>query len=267
MERGSSSSNAARLGEAGREGLFSRLNDLRDLTSTLSQMRSASYATKMLRASTSLIRCMMFFDLCYLITGISLITVALTNDYYNKERLIILGGAFGIAASISATCNSMAAHGLRTWKRGFLVPWMIYYLIILSILILALARSFYNEHLNLRQVFLFLICLTMFSCWRHFQKQFILMAGPKPEQVVVDVEAVVRDLIIQRNEVNLSNEAVLSKTDFPPKYEEVEDLPPQYDPNTMVPNSTGSGAAFAAAPAPSQNSHPQLTVNLCSEKK
>ena len=29
-------------------------------------------------------RCMMFFDLCYLITGISLITVGLTNNPENK---------------------------------------------------------------------------------------------------------------------------------------------------------------------------------------
>ena len=61
--------------------------------------------------------------------------------------------------------------------------------------VMFLARSFYFEHINLRQVFLFLSCLTLFSCWKHFQRQFVLMSLPRPEQVVVDVEAVVRDLI------------------------------------------------------------------------
>lgn len=211
---------------------------LRELSSTLSTIRTQSQGAKVLRASTSLLRCMMFFDLCYLITGISLISLGLTNDYYNKERMIVLGGVFGVAASLSAMCNSLASHGLRSWRRGFLIPWMLYYLVVLCLLLMFLARSFYYEHLNLRQVFLFLICLTMFSCWRHFQKQFQLMAYPRPEQVVVDVEAVVRELIGQHHLPATSTYE--AGKDMPPKYEEVEDLPPQYDPTTM--------GAYAAAP-------------------
>ena len=107
------------------------LSALRALTSTITNIQTNTHGAKMLRASISLLRCMMFFDLCYLITGISLITVGLTNDYFNRERMIILGGAFGAAASVSAICNSLAAHGLRSWKRGFLVPWLIYYLILI----------------------------------------------------------------------------------------------------------------------------------------
>ena len=206
------------------------LSALRALTSTITNIQTNTHGAKMLRASISLLRCMMFFDLCYLITGISLITVGLTNDYFNRERMIILGGAFGAAASVSVICNSLAAHGLRSWKRGFLVPWLIYYLILILLIVMFLARSFYFEHINLRQVFLFLSCLTLFSCWKHFQRQFVLMSLPRPEQVVVDVEAVVRDLIGQ-GQVPTSQYEV--SKDLPPKYEDVEDLPPQYDPTTM----------------------------------
>lgn len=196
----------------------------------------------------------MFFDLCYLITGISLITVGLTNNPENKEKMIMLGGIFGVLASLSATCNSLAAHGLRVWKRGFLVPWLLFYLILLSVFVLLLARSFYVEQINLRQVFLFLICITMFSCWRHIQKQFLLMAYPRPEQVVVDVEAVVRDLFGGQESA-----AEVAAKDLPPKYEEVEDLPPVYDPRTMSQDTPASvqlaeaagGAGAAASSQPS----------------
>eukprot|EP00088_Acartia_fossae_P037621 TRINITY_DN38818_c0_g1_i1.p1 TRINITY_DN38818_c0_g1~~TRINITY_DN38818_c0_g1_i1.p1 ORF type:complete len:160 (-),score=8.11 TRINITY_DN38818_c0_g1_i1:32-511(-) len=152
--------------------------NLRQLSTTLSTFRTTTEAARVLRNSTSLLRCMMFFDLCYLITGISLITVGLTNTgfYSKKEQMIVLGGAFGIGASISALCNSLATHGLRSWRRGFLLPWLIYYLIILCALVMVLARFFYYEPLNLKQVFLFMICLCLFSCWRHLQKQFLLMA-------------------------------------------------------------------------------------------
>lgn len=214
---------------------------------------------------------MMFFDLCYLITGISLITVGLTNTgfYSKKEQMIVLGGAFGIGASISALCNSLATHGLRSWRRGFLLPWLIYYLIILCALVMVLARFFYYEPLNLKQVFLFMICLCLFSCWRHLQKQFLLMAYPRPEQVVVDVEAVVRDLISQTGLRRSSQGAGTStgyetSTDLPPKYEEVEeDLPPQYDPTTMVPaqvdSSTSSTAEGAVGGQPSTAAQPVNT--------
>ena len=137
------------------------LSALRALTSTITNIQTNTHGAKMLRASISLLRCMMFFDLCYLITGISLITVGLTNDYFNRERMIILGGAFGAAASVSVICNSLAAHGLWSWKRGFLVPWLIYYLILILLIVMFLARSFYFKHINLRQVFLFLSCVLL----------------------------------------------------------------------------------------------------------
>jgi len=127
-------------------------------------------------------------------------------------------------------------HGLRRGRRGFLMPWLIYYLIVLCLLVMFLAKLLYLEHLNLRQVFLFLICLTLFSCWKHMQKQFLLMAFPRPQQVVVDVEAVVRDLI--RSPASTASTAAAAK-DLPPKYEEVEDLPPSYDPSTMPAASVG----------------------------
>jgi len=223
-------------------------NNLRNLSSTLTNIRNVTEANKIIRVSASMIRCMMFFDLCSLITGISLLTVGLTNSSYNKERMIVLGGAFGIVASISATCNSLAAHGVRSWRRGFLVPWLLFYLVVLCMLVLVLAKSFYYQHLNLRQVFLFLICLMLYSCWRHLQKQFILMAYPKPAELVVsDVEAVVRELIIQRHDgvvgAEVTNPYVPAK-DLPPKYEEVADFPPQYDAATMVPINTAATVAM-----------------------
>jgi hypothetical protein len=46
----------------------------------------------------------------------------------------------------------LAAHGLRSWRRGFLVPWLMYYLMILGILVMYLARLFYFHALNLKQV-------------------------------------------------------------------------------------------------------------------
>ena len=67
--------------------------------------------------------------------------MALTNQIENRDKMIMFGGLFGVFASISALVNrygfnsepnrivsnfifSLASHGVRTWRRNFLLPWM-----------------------------------------------------------------------------------------------------------------------------------------------
>merc|ERR1719308_555866 len=139
----------------------------------------------------------------------------------------MFGGLFGVFASVSALVNSLASHGIRTWRRNFLLPWLAFFLVVLGMLIMHMAHSLYFEQTQWRHVFLFFANIAVFSCWRHVHKQYILMALPRPQhQTVVDVESVMREY--------LSPVTTMSNPkDLPPKYEEVEELPPQYDPATM----------------------------------
>merc|ERR1711970_1032019 len=203
------------------------MDTLRDLSSALWTIRSNQEAARVLRTTNSLLRCFLFFDICYLISGIALITMALTNQLENRDKMIMFGGLFGVFASISALCNSLASHGIRAWRRNFLLPWMSFFLVVLVLLIMHMGHSLYFQRAQWRHVFLFFANIAVFSCWRHMQKQFILMALPKPHSVVVDVEAVVREY--------LSPVTTFSPLkDLPPKYEDLEDFPPQYDESTMI---------------------------------
>ena len=78
-------------------------------------------------------------------------------------------------------------------------------------------QVFYQYHLRLKweHLFLFLATYCLFSCWRHIHKQYLVMAFPRPEQVVVDVESVVRDYLRPAT-------AHSPPGDLPPKYEEVQ---------------------------------------------
>ena len=78
-------------------------------------------------------------------------------------------------------------------------------------------QVFYEHHLRLKweHLFLFLATYCLFSCWRHIHKQYLVMAFPRPEQVVVDVESVVRDYLRPAT-------AHSPPGDLPPKYEEVQ---------------------------------------------
>ena len=74
--------------------------------------------------------------------------------------------------------------------------------------------------------------MAVFSCWRHMHRQFLMMSLPRPEAVVMDVESVMRELLVRDS----NNQTNLGK-DLPPKYEDLEtipcDDPPQYDESTM----------------------------------
>merc|ERR1712098_597317 len=190
------------------------MESMRDLSSALWSLRTNQESARMLRTSLSLLRCFLFFDICYLIGGITLITMALSDQMQDKDnRMVFTGGVLTLFASLSAMCNSLASHGVRVWRRGFLLPWLLFFLLVLA--------------------FLFLATYCLFSCWRHIHKQYVLMAFPRPEQVVVDVESVVRDYLTPTSSLPLPG-------DLPPKYEDVsgasqqpqtgdEEPPPQYD--------------------------------------
>merc|ERR1712002_475556 len=65
------------------------IETLRDLSSALWTIRTNQEAARVLRTTNSLLRCFLFFDICYLISGIALITMALTNQLEHKDMLIM----------------------------------------------------------------------------------------------------------------------------------------------------------------------------------
>jgi len=222
------------------------MDTLRDLSSALWTIRTNQEAARVLRTTNSLLRCFLFFDICYLISGIALITMALTNQLDHRDRMIMFGGLFGVFASVSALVNSLASHGVRTWRRNFLLPWLAFFLVVLGMLIMHMAHSLYFEQTQWRHVFLFFANIAVFSCWRHMHKQYILMALPRPQeqQTIVDVESVVREYLSPVTTMS-------SPKDLPPKYEEVEELPPQYDATTMETASQEPGVTVAMPEQPS----------------
>merc|ERR1712149_134063 len=181
----------------GSEQQVVRMDTVRDLSSALWSLRTSQEAARLLRTSLSLLRCFLFFDICYLIGGITLISMALSNQVNDQEnRMVFAGGLLTLFGSLSAMCNSLASHGLRTWRRAFLLPWLLFFLLVLAFLFLHLAQVFYEHHLRLK--------------W-----EYLVLAFPRPEQVVVDVESVVRDYLRPAT-------AHSPPGDMPPKYEEVQ---------------------------------------------
>ena len=81
------------------------METVRNLNGALTAFHSADEAGKTIRTSWSILRCFLFFDICYLMSSVTLIVMALTDQTTEKENMILCGGAFGIFATISAMCN------------------------------------------------------------------------------------------------------------------------------------------------------------------
>merc|ERR1712241_952647 len=80
----------------GSEQQVVRMDTVRDLSSALWSLRTSQEAARLLRTSLSLLRCFLFFDICYLIGGITLISMALSNQVNDQENRIVFAGVASI---------------------------------------------------------------------------------------------------------------------------------------------------------------------------
>merc|ERR1712211_90601 len=80
----------------GSEQQVVRMDTVRDLSSALWSLRTSQEAARLLRTSLSLLRCFLFFDICYLIGGITLISMALSNQVNDQENRMVFAGVASI---------------------------------------------------------------------------------------------------------------------------------------------------------------------------
>jgi len=245
------------------------MEGLRGLNSALVSFHARHENSRMLRTSWSIFRCFLFFDVCYLLSGVALMILAITDaesvagTVTDKFSMIVSGAGLGMFATLSALCNSLGCHGLRHWRRVFLLPWLTFYLLVLGLVTTLLLSALHSNNflMQWRHVFLFFAVFTIFYCWSHVKRQFIMMALPRPDEVSRhDVESLVRDIMRQRPGPPPQFVTSSPEADLPPKYEELGvDLPPEYDENTMSADPNPS----PQEPSATQAARPNCDTNDC----
>ena len=178
------------------------------MNTALLSFHSRQESSRIVRTSWSIFKCFLFFDVCLLLSGITLMVMGLKDglffekDDIEEKRLLVMSGvALGMFATVSSMCNrfeiflvveeckilscSLSCHGLRVWRRVYLIPWLSFYLLILGIVATCLLTELYSHNFLLRwnHIFLFFAVFTIFYFWSHVKKQFLLMGLPRPEQV------------------------------------------------------------------------------------
>lgn len=195
---------------------------------------------KISRHTMATLKLLIFFDVCYFIASIVLVCVGFSTNTQQRDSLTIAGGVLGLFSIITFSCNSLAVHGLRTWKRLLLVPWLIFWLIILGSLVFQLITSVFirsGQHNmpGFQQALELILCFCVFSVWCNMRKQVALMAHSREElqsAFNVDNITIARDLFASTTTSGQSR--VDPAKDLPPKYEDCTDAPPAYNVETMV---------------------------------
>jgi len=241
----------------------------------LHRVRMEMDIVRLTRSTLATLKVLIFFDACYMVAGIVLLSVGLFNEHKDRveprqDAMKIAGGIIGAIALFTFACNSLAVHGLRTWRRGFLVPWLVLWLFILAVLIFNLCSSIFflypgNTMPGFRQALELIFCFCVFSVWCNMRKQFALMAHPRDAlPTTFDIENFPRTLfggVVSSS----SSSAVDPNKDMPPKYEDCTDAPPAYNFETMATSDTTTPAtnSTTAADEPTATSTPAvLTVNV-----
>merc|ERR1712080_284928 len=100
----------------GSEQQLVRMDTVRDLSSALWTLRTSQEAARLLRTSLSLLRCFLFFDICYLIGGITLIAMALSNQVKDQDNRMVFAG--GLLTFLEASLQCVTAWQVMDCEPG-----------------------------------------------------------------------------------------------------------------------------------------------------
>ena len=88
------------------------MEGLRSLNSALLSFHTRQESSRTVRTSWSIFKCFLFFDVCYLLSGITLMVMGLKDglffekdDTEEKKLLVMSGVGLGMFATVSAMCN------------------------------------------------------------------------------------------------------------------------------------------------------------------
>ena len=85
---------------------------MRSLNTALLSFHSRQESSRIVRTSWSIFKCFLFFDVCLLLSGITLMVMGLKDglffekDDIEEKRLLVMSGvALGMFATVSSMCN------------------------------------------------------------------------------------------------------------------------------------------------------------------
>merc|ERR1739848_580920 len=179
----------------------------------------------------SVIRFMAVLNFIYTVVGTAFLIIGLFPKVHRalginetqSQQFLKLGVFVSLFAPLALSCDLLALRGLRSWRKGLLIPWLILYAIIVALAMAVVLTGTFHSGFHWRYLLLGLCCLCFFSAWRQVRLQYSAMVLQRPTCCTVE------DLATDLRARELSD--VVPEplpNDLPPKYDDLEQ-PPRYD--------------------------------------
>eukprot|EP00092_Neocalanus_flemingeri_P018376 GFUD01019887.1.p1 GENE.GFUD01019887.1~~GFUD01019887.1.p1 ORF type:complete len:240 (-),score=43.07 GFUD01019887.1:68-787(-) len=203
---------------------------------------SSQLSLRIQRRTCKILQVVLVFDVfCLLTSATLLISSCFSTDLPLDRRLLLkVGTLLGSYSSISVVCNVLASYGVRAWRRFFLLPYLIFLPMVLTIMLVYMARLLFITFGINEAILLPIISSTvMVYIWLKLLKQWFAMSKPMmattPEFNQQDVEpealALATAFALLHLSPDLGQDTVTTR-DLPPSYETLEvdmSAPPEYD--------------------------------------
>jgi len=186
--------------------------------------------------SISTIKFLSILNITYTLVGLVFVVLAFfppSNPLFHQILFYKIGIAILFFSPLALCADLMALKGLRQYKRVLLLPWLIFYAVILALAFSIFLKQIFHHGPQWHLLLLFFVALMMFTRWRHINLQFKLMSiyPERPtEQTLSEFAAAVHQSAATAQGTSGSSAAAMlyGKPAPPPKYEDLEQ-PPKYE--------------------------------------
>lgn len=211
---------------------------INEVLSIVLSFRNGVERYKMYRASLGLLRFLFILNLSYTVLGFTFLFLAMCDyDFapkfteFQRAQFWKLGLLISVIAPLGSSADLLALRGLAAWRRALILPWLIVYAVLLSLLFSVTLAGVVYQGLEWKYLILLLCSACFFSAWKHVRRQYADMfrnERPAPHSIseLTSHIAAAAGPDAQAN-------------DLPPKYEDL-DQPPAYESDPSEPGGEAS---------------------------
>lgn len=186
--------------------------------------------------SISTIKFLSILNITYTLVGLVFVILAFfppANPLFHKVLFYKIGIAILFFSPLALCADLLALKGLRQYRRVLLLPWLIFYAVILALAFSIFLKQIFHQGPQWHLLLLFFVALMMFTRWRHINLQFKLMSiyTERPTEASLSdfaAAAVSAGANVTRASYSSSSNYMTGKPAPPPKYDDLEQ-PPKYE--------------------------------------
>lgn len=218
--------------------------------------------------SISTIKFLSILNITYTLVGLVFVILAFfppSNPLFHQVLFYKIGIAILFFSPLALCADLLALKGLRQYRRVLLLPWLIFYAVILALAFSIFLKQIFHQGPQWHLLLLFFVALMMFTRWRHINLQFKLMSLYPERPTEASLSEFAAAVHLQQSAAgharagSYAHAYMTGKPAPPPKYDDLEQ-PPKYEdlPQEVVAASVSmeseTGAAVVALPPPQERS-------------